>query len=97
MTRRKGPLGRERRGARAPVRREGAQVHLLLMLLSFAGSVFATRAFLTVTGYPQLGGGGFHIAHVLWGGLLLFAAAILPLIWANRWVYRAGAVVSGLG
>ena len=97
MTRRKVPPARNRRRARDPVRREGAQVHLLLMLLSFAGSVFATRAFLTVAGYPQLGGGGFHIAHVLWGGLLLFAAAILPLIWANRWVYRAGAVVSGVG
>lgn len=96
MSQSKNRRGRARR-ARTPVRREGAQAHLLLMLLSFAGSVFATRLFLTLTGYPQLGGGGFHIAHVLWGGLLLFAAALLPLIWANRWVYRAGAVVSGVG
>lgn len=97
MTRGKVRPGRGRRRARTPVRREGAQAHLLLMLLSFAGSVFATRVFLTLTGYPQLGGGGFHIAHVLWGGLLLFGAAILPLIWANRWVYRASAIASGMG
>jgi hypothetical protein len=53
--------------------------------------------FLELTGYPQLGGGDYHIAHVLWGGLLLFVAALLPLILANRWVYRVGAVAAGVG
>jgi hypothetical protein len=27
-----------------------------------------------VTGYPQIGNSTLHIAHVLWGGLLLFGA-----------------------
>jgi hypothetical protein len=73
---------------RAPVRRPGADSYLLITLLSFALSVTLTRLFLFVTGYPQLGGGTLHIAHVLWGGLLLFIAALLPLIFANRWVYQ---------
>jgi len=34
---------------------------------------------------PQLAAGDLHIAHVLWGGLLLFAASLLPLVLANRW------------
>jgi hypothetical protein len=82
---------------RRPVKRESADVNLLLTLLSFAASVGLTRLFLELTGYPQLGGGELHIAHVLWGGLLLFIAALLPLVWANRWVYRAGAVLAGIG
>ncbi len=82
---------------RDPVRREGADTFLLLTLLSFAASVSITRLFLEVTGYPQLGGGELHIAHVLWGGLLLFVAALLPLTFANRWVYRWGAVLAGVG
>ncbi|MCJ7707736.1 MAG: hypothetical protein MUO38_08985, partial [Anaerolineales bacterium] len=82
---------------RTPVRRQGTDTYLLLMLLSFAFSVALTRLFLMLTGYPQLGGGTIHIAHVLWGGLLLFVAALLPLVFANRWVYTTGAVVAGLG
>jgi hypothetical protein len=82
---------------RARVRREGADRYLLLTLLSFAVSVAATRLFLELTGYPQLGGGELHIAHVLWGGLLLFVAALLPLVYANRWVYRLGSVLAGVG
>ena len=82
---------------RRPVKREGADLNLLLTLLSFAFSVGTTRLFLELTGYPQLGGGEYHIAHVLWGGLLLFGAALLPLIFANRWVYRVGALTAGVG
>jgi hypothetical protein len=73
------------------------ELYLLLMLLSFGGSVAFTRLFLELTGYPQLGGGSIHIAHVLWGGLLLYLAALLPLIFANRWAYVAGAVLAGIG
>jgi hypothetical protein len=82
---------------RSPVRRPGADSFLLITLLSFALSVTLTRLFLWLTGYPQLGGGTLHIAHVLWGGLLLFVAALLPLIFANRWVYQVEAVLAGVG
>jgi hypothetical protein len=82
---------------RTPVRREGADQYLLVTLLSFALSVTLTRLFLELTGYPQLGGGELHIAHVLWGGLLLFAASLAPLIISNRWVYNLSAVLSGVG
>ncbi|OGO17606.1 MAG: hypothetical protein A2Z14_17045 [Chloroflexi bacterium RBG_16_48_8] len=82
---------------RSPVRREGGETYLLLTLLSFGASVGLTRLFLEVTGYPQLGGASLHIAHVLWGGLFLFMAALLPLIFANRWVYILGSILAGLG
>ncbi len=82
---------------RRPVRRAGAQEYVLLSLISFGSSVIFTRLFLELTGYPQLGGGELHIAHVLWGGLILFAAAILPLVLANRWALYVSAILSGLG
>ena len=82
---------------RKPVRREGAERYLLFTLLSFAASVALTRLFLELADYPQLGGDELHIAHVLWGGLLLFAAALLPLIFANRWVYVTGSLLAGVG
>jgi hypothetical protein len=57
----------------------------------------AIRLFLELTGYPQLGNSTIHIAHLLWGGLALFAASIIPLVYANRWAYDAGAILAGLG
>jgi hypothetical protein len=82
---------------RRPVERDGAAFYILLTLLSFALSVMLTRLFLQLTGYPQLGGKTLHIAHLLWGGLLLFIGALAMLIFANRWVYRLGAILSGVG
>jgi hypothetical protein len=82
---------------RTVVQRRHAVGNLLVMLLSFAFSVTATRIFLNLTGFPQLGGNGLHIAHVLWGGLFLFIASLLPLIWVNQWVLALSAVLSGLG
>ena len=82
---------------RTPVRRHGAESYLLATLLSFAASLSLTRLFLNLSGFPQLGNQQIHIAHVLWGGLLLFIAALLPLIYANRWLYSATAVLAGVG
>jgi hypothetical protein len=59
--------------------------------------VALTRLFLELTGYPQLGSGDLHIAHVLWGGLLLFIASLLPLVFANRWVYTLASLSAGVG
>jgi hypothetical protein len=82
---------------RRPVRREGAERYLLLTLVSFAGTVIATRWFLDVTGFPRIGGGDLHIAHALWGGLVLFVASILPILFAGRSVYQLAAALSGVG
>lgn len=79
------------------VRRARSDRYFLLMLISFALSVTLTRAFLNLTGFPQVGNKELHFAHVLWGGLVLFAASIIPLIFANRWVYPLGAILSGIG
>jgi hypothetical protein len=82
---------------RKPVKRARAEYYLFITLLSFATSVIVTRIFLELTGYPQIGNSQFHIAHVLWGGLLLFVAALLPLILANRWALTLSALSGGVG
>ena len=38
-----------------------------------------------------------HIAHVLWGGLLLFASSLLPLIYVNKRILDISALLSGIG
>jgi hypothetical protein len=38
-----------------------------------------------------------HIAHALWGGLLLFVAVLVTLVLANRWALTLSAVLSGVG
>ncbi len=82
---------------RKPVLRFRAGQNIIITLLSFAFSVSATRLFLELTGYPQLGGGNLHIAHVLWGGLFLFVATLIPIIFINEWALTLSALVSGLG
>ena len=87
----------KRLGLRRPVRREGAEHYLFLTLVSFAGTVMATRVYLELTGYPRIGGGDLHIAHALFGGFFLFVAALLPIILAGRRIYRMSAVLGGIG
>lgn len=82
---------------RSPVKREGAERYLLITLVGFACTVILTRLFLQLTGFPQIGNSVLHIAHVLWGGLFLFIAGLLPVIFANRWAYSLSALCSGIG
>jgi hypothetical protein len=81
----------------SPVRRLGAERYLRRTLIWFALTVIVVRSALAATGYPKLGGGELHIAHVLWGGLFLFGAALSPLLFANRWALGTTAVLAGIG
>jgi hypothetical protein len=79
------------------IRRESAEWYMFLTLLCFAASVTLTRLFLSLTGYPQIATKDLHIAHVLWGGLLLYIGALLPLIFSNRGVYSLASILTGIG
>lgn len=79
------------------IRRFMADYYLLLSVIVFAATVILTRLFLEMTGYPQLGNQNLHIAHVLWGGLILFVATLISLTFANRSVYQVVAILSGIG
>lgn len=74
-----------------------AEINTLLMLVSFAASVTFTRAFLYLTGYPQIGNDELHISHILWGGLLMFAALLILMLYGNRWIQTIAAILGGIG
>ncbi|MCX7976156.1 MAG: hypothetical protein N2646_03690 [Bellilinea sp.] len=82
---------------KSPVRRLLAERYLLISLISFAATVLLVRLFLEITNYPRVEFGTLHIAHVIWGGLILFAAALLPVMFANRWAIFWSAFLSGIG
>jgi hypothetical protein len=50
-----------------------------------------------MTGYPQVGGGGLHIAHVLIGGVFMLVAMILLLAFLNRSPKYLAAMLGGFG
>lgn len=70
---------------------------LELFLVSAVASVLLIRFYLELTGYPQVGGGTLHIAHMLWGGLLMMVAIVLMLAYLGRAVQLWGALLGGIG
>lgn len=60
-------------------------------------SVLAIRVFLTVTDYPQLGGGDLHIAHMLWGGVLMLSAIFILLFTIGKSGMYLSSILGGLG
>jgi hypothetical protein len=70
---------------------------MLLVLVGFAVTIVGTRSFLELSGYPQIAGGDFHIAHVLWGGLLLFVSSLLLVIGRGSKLYWLSSLLTGIG
>ncbi len=77
-------------------RKYGAQ-YLQNVIVFFVIGLIIIRTFLKLTGFPQLSPGGLHIAHVLWGGLLLFISAIIILIYKNKSLLTISSIMLGLG
>lgn len=95
-----GPGGLSGRGhlLRLGAPRDTAAVrHLVTFLVASVVTVLVTRAALAATGYPQLGGGGLHVAHVLWGGLLMALAIMLLLSYVGPVPRSLGALLGGVG
>lgn len=68
-----------------------------VFLFTAIGTVLVTRGYLAATGYPQVGSGELHIAHVLWGGLLLGVAVVLMLVGLGSRVRWWAALAGGIG
>jgi len=68
----------------------------LLLVISVA-TILINRAFLALTGYPQIAFGSFHIAHMLWGGLLMLVSLIILFYYWNPSIRRLAALISGIG
>lgn len=79
------------------IRREFADQYLENVIVAFAVTLLGIRLFLELTGYPQIGGGGLHIAHAIWGGLFLMVAALLALLFRNHTLLNLSSVLTGIG
>jgi hypothetical protein len=82
--------------ARPTPRVEFGSLHETLIIASVA-TVLVIRTQLWLTHYPQLGGDGLHIAHLLWGGLFMLLAIGLLLTFLGKPVLHVAAVVGGIG
>jgi hypothetical protein len=78
-------------------RRDRASRYLLVTIVAFAVTVMATRVYLDMAGYPKVGGGGLHVAHLLWGGLLLVVAVLLVQLFVGRRALLLSALAAGVG
>ena len=68
-----------------------------LVLVMAVLSVLLIRFYLHLTDYPQIGGGTLHIAHMLWGGLLMLVAMVLLIVFMDHRARRLGAILGGIG
>jgi hypothetical protein len=60
-------------------------------------TIICIRTQLWLTHYPQLGGHGLHIAHLLWGGLLMVIAIGILLSLLGRRARWPAALIGGIG
>ncbi|MFD1506924.1 hypothetical protein FE374_07820 [Georgenia yuyongxinii] len=74
-----------------------ATEHVTGFVVTTVLTILVTRGFLELAGFPQIGGGGLHVAHVLWGGLLMGVAVILALSFAGPVIRPLVAFLGGIG
>ncbi|HEX2189256.1 MAG TPA: hypothetical protein VHG51_10185 [Longimicrobiaceae bacterium] len=84
-------------GRKQLVRDFRAGQYLDLFLVSAVSAILGIRLFLHLAGYPQVGGDSLHVAHMLWGGLLMLAALVVLLSYLGRRSHQLAAVLGGLG
>jgi hypothetical protein len=85
----------------SPFRGAGRNADLGLLHETFfvaaVTTILCIRTQLWLTNYPQLGGHGLHIAHLLWGGLLMVIALAILLSLLGRRARWPAALVGGIG
>jgi len=66
-------------------------------MISAVCSIIGIRVYLALLDYPKVGGSGLHIAHMLWGGMLMFLALVALLAFLNKEAKNFASVVGGFG
>ncbi|MBD5787372.1 hypothetical protein IF650_14445 [Cellulosimicrobium terreum] len=94
----RGGVATRGRALRLGVVRDPAAVrHVVTFLVVAVATVLLTRFFLAASGYPQVGGGDLHVAHVLWGGLGMALGIVVLLSFVGPVLRSLGAVLAGIG
>jgi len=79
------------------IRNVQSRRQLNAFIISAITAVISIRYYLHLTNYPQIGGDSLHIAHMLWGGLLMMTALILLLAYMGRRLQLLAAIAGGAG
>ena len=75
-----------------------AQLYLEMLLATAVATIIFIRFVLMFFGFPQLGDvQTLHIAHMLWGGLLMLSVIMLFLSLFGRSIALLSAIVGGIG
>ncbi len=74
----------------------GPQYGEVVLIMSVL-TIVLVRIFLSLTGYPQVGNESLHIAHMLWGGLLMILSIVFLLNFVNSEIRWLSAFVGGIG
>ena len=82
--------------SRAARNAEMESLHLTFFVAAIATEL-CIRTELYLTNYPQLGGHGLHIAHLLWGGVFMVAALAILLSLLGRRARQVAALLAGVG
>lgn len=68
-----------------------------VFLVCAVSAILTIRLFLHLTGYPQIGNSTLHIAHMLWGGLLMLVSIVMLMSFIGRRSELWAAVLGGAG
>ncbi len=80
-----------------PVRGVQAPILFEHFFVSAVVAVLLIRGWLELTGYPQIGGDGLHVAHMLFGGIGMLIALLTSFAFLGRHVRGFAAIIGGAG
>lgn len=78
-------------------KREDASEMVLLTMIWSVGSILITRLWFELTGNPKIAFGGWHIAHVLFGGMAMMASILIEMIYVGKKPKNIAVVLGGIG
>ena len=78
-------------------KRKGASGLVLTVFIWTVVSVLGTRLYQAAAGYPTIGRGQWHVAHMLFGGIIMVTAMMIELIFTGDKLKKWVAAIFGLG